>query len=652
MAPGGHTVCEQVSLKAAPFSPNLDVNSEDGAHKQSTPLSDMNRIEMNCDTFQVQSQGSVLGERSKDLLTTNPRYDIAMTQATTSRYMEGPLSLSCPLDVSTDLSQAPLQAVESALFDSGILGSGDPAQLLLTMVFMVNTYFMKITNLTFCRLFRSQIRCGKDSLGWYIGYFDNQGFRDGNLTEPTVKIYENASKPDRCYFKLVKKYLEVSPNIEQSFFLSPKRRDWSKYIWYYQTNIGVKTLKKMIRDIEPENLGDDFKRCLQQLCQVERDYLWQPHDQMISNQLTQSQLCNAVSSLDPNLDVVHVKQEPGDDTINLGLPIIEIKPRDDIEYDEDKEMVLEQLSQCEQSTDGQQTFPNVSQIATAQGYQYSLGSENRGACRSTWSTGSIQNVSHNISVSTVLSTPPNVLSAAAPAVPRLLTLPGMSQVIQGAASRTGPDEKTAVEYGSVTNTAELHGFPADVTVKDELGCAVKIRLLESCDADTLKFEDWIQTIIRSVSFESMFRSLPEKNQQYTRLNDLTPDHLCALLTCASIASSKAHRSRQVTPPRMTPALMHAIQDNYNSARNTNINIFHDAEFKSIQVAIEQAVVRKSRAFSKTQTWVRLDHEGELWRRGLLGEDNPEKLQTTLLYLLTITFGLPPNNLRNIKRAQV
>ena len=82
---------------------------------------------------------------------------------------------------------------------------------------------------------------------------------------------------------------------------------------------------------------------------------------------------------------------------------------------------------------------------------------------------------------------------------------------------------------------------------------------------------------------------------------------------------------------------------YLHQNNVFWKVLEDAEFPEVRTVLDS--VMKERALSmgarvkRQASYISMDIENELWSKNILGEDTPEKLGDTVLFLLGINLGL-------------
>ena len=86
----------------------------------------------------------------------------------------------------------------------------------------------------------------------------------------------------------------------------------------------------------------------------------------------------------------------------------------------------------------------------------------------------------------------------------------------------------------------------------------------------------------------------------------------------------------------------AIQ-RYVNKKGKSWKLVDGPDFKDLRVVLDNVmkehVSRKIGMTRKQASVIPFNYENELWKRGLLGEDSPDKLRDTVLFLLGINLGL-------------
>ena len=148
---------------------------------------------------------------------------------------------------------------EEQLWAKGVLGSDKPKQLLQTIFFMCDKHFAlrsgdEHRSLRLGSTPNLLIHFDPVSKRHYVEYREDVaknsqgGLRQRKLSGKCVRAYDNPERPDRCFVKLLQKYLSRRPDqCPEAFYLKPLSAE--KNQWYAKSPIGHNTLKNLFREM-------------------------------------------------------------------------------------------------------------------------------------------------------------------------------------------------------------------------------------------------------------------------------------------------------------------------------------------------------------------------------------------------------------------
>ena len=162
----------------------------------------------------------------------------------------------------------PLKPVcEDSLFQTNILGDGDPDQLVLTMMYMVYIYFSSSRNRR-KNIYRDQLQVQQDEKGMYIRFHEADEVKGHKgpqlaLRPTTKKLYANEEDPKRCFVRMMSTYLYKCPKMHDflsPFFLVAKKVATPCY-WYNQRALGQNTIDKIQKHLSSLIQKESRKIC-------------------------------------------------------------------------------------------------------------------------------------------------------------------------------------------------------------------------------------------------------------------------------------------------------------------------------------------------------------------------------------------------------
>ena len=131
------------------------------------------------------------------------------------------------------------------------------------------------------------------------------------------------------------------------------------------------------------------------------------------------------------------------------------------------------------------------------------------------------------------------------------------------------------------------------------------------------------------------------NANIESIDTLTKADLCHAL-CRFIPEITKAKDGTEYPGKTLYELVISIQRHLNE-NSVNWKLIDDIEFSSVKVVLDN--VMKERAKNNTGTvkkqaqMISYEYENELWNKSILGEDTPDKLRQTILFLIGIHCGL-------------
>ena len=145
---------------------------------------------------------------------------------------------------------------EDLLWNKGLLGDANPQSLLDTMVFYNGLYFALRSGQEHRQLRSNpcQIqlieRPGEKS---YLKYTEDSsknrpgGLKGRNIKPKVVIQHENTANPRRCFVRLFKRYIQLTPNTkpDHAFYLQPMHTPTSQ-CWYTNKPLGHHTLRNTV----------------------------------------------------------------------------------------------------------------------------------------------------------------------------------------------------------------------------------------------------------------------------------------------------------------------------------------------------------------------------------------------------------------------
>jgi len=194
-----------------------------------------------------------------------------------------------------------------------------------------------------------------------------------------------------------------------------------------------------------------------------------------------------------------------------------------------------------------------------------------------------------------------------------------------------------------TNIASSrHEFPSTSTdIEHRITQQIPQKTLENGKWACKTFNEWIKArnekILNTHSSALMFLS----ESGHATLSDLSRDGLNSALQHFVFEVRKKNGLKY--PSDSLRQLVCGINFWLKKKENRNWNIFSDSGFEGARMALDSAMKETAREGNnnkpKRAVPITQEQEEDLWNRGYLGDDNPKKLNRTLLYLLSIHCGL-------------
>lgn len=144
-------------------------------------------------------------------------------------------------------------AQEQFLWEKGFLGDENPQQLVRTVLYLMGVHFGLRSGEHHRNIRRVFLSFGEDQAGKYLSYREplsktyTGGLAHRHLKPKIVKAYAQ-SNPRRCIVTVVKKYMDVSPNVDNAFYLTALRKPKDGK-WFSKGPIGVNSLSKFVGDM-------------------------------------------------------------------------------------------------------------------------------------------------------------------------------------------------------------------------------------------------------------------------------------------------------------------------------------------------------------------------------------------------------------------
>ncbi|XP_041379334.1 uncharacterized protein LOC121391954 [Gigantopelta aegis] len=175
--------------------------------------------------------------------------------------------------------------------------------------------------------------------------------------------------------------------------------------------------------------------------------------------------------------------------------------------------------------------------------------------------------------------------------------------------------------------------------------------------------DWVLTVFKRWQDECSNRSITD-NLQIPRecltgdIVTMTPKNLNIALKYFIFEVNKQDGSDY---PAVTLYGLFGTIQSYMKCRNSDSNLFEDAAFKEARAALDAVMKERSAAGLGASTRKRTEvisesEENMLWDKGLLGDNTPQQLLDTILYLTGLHFSLRGGSehrqLRLLKNPQI
>ena len=147
---------------------------------------------------------------------------------------------------------------EEKLWDTGVLGSSTPRQLMRTMFYLNGVHFALRGGQEHRQLRagpRSQFSIGKDSSGAeYLQYVEdatknNQGGLQHHRIKPKAVRAYRADNADRCIVTLYGRYMSLCPSPRPNPFYLKELKNIRPDCWYTKSPIGVHTLERIVKSM-------------------------------------------------------------------------------------------------------------------------------------------------------------------------------------------------------------------------------------------------------------------------------------------------------------------------------------------------------------------------------------------------------------------
>ena len=158
----------------------------------------------------------------------------------------------------------------------------------------------------------------------------------------------------------------------------------------------------------------------------------------------------------------------------------------------------------------------------------------------------------------------------------------------------------------------------------------KIRWAVNC------YDEW-----RSMRLQQPGCDLRIKDANLSDMKNVTKETFEFAL-CRFIVEVKKTKNDADYPGKTLYQLVCALQ-NYLKKLEIDWKLVHGSDFKLFSRVLDN-VIQERAAMSlgtvrKQAQVISLDHENQLWLKGILGEDEPDKLRSTVLYLLGVNLAL-------------
>ena len=112
--------------------------------------------------------------------------------------------------------------------------------------------------------------------------------------------------------------------------------------------------------------------------------------------------------------------------------------------------------------------------------------------------------------------------------------------------------------------------------------------------------------------------------------------------CRFICEVKKSRVEGDYPGKTLYQIVCALQ-NFLRKKEVNWKLVHGEEFSKFNRILDTVMQQRSAmslgTVKKQAQVISLDYENQLWMKGILGEDTPDKLRNTVLYLLGVNLAL-------------